>query len=127
MNKLLDQEIKNKFPKRGEIWLAKFPPAKETHKPIRPVLIISDNTQNEYDEWLVVVPITTEDIEIIDPVEVFIQNTPLTGLDYPSKIQFNYPFTIDRTRLKENLGMANHKTMNQAKKAWQIAFDSENW
>jgi len=63
------------------------------------------------------VPITTEDIEVIDPVEVFIQDTPLTGLDYPSKIQFNYPFTIDRTRLRENLGMVNHKIMNQAKKA----------
>jgi len=38
------------IPHRGEIWLAEFPPAKESRKPIRPVLVISDNIQNEYDE-----------------------------------------------------------------------------
>ena len=115
------------FPKRGEIWLAKFPPAKESRKPIRPVLIISDNIQNEYDEWIVVVPITTEDIENIEPFEIFIKNTLETSLDYPSKIQFNYPFTIDRERLKEYLGVASKEIMEQAIKAWKIAFDVESW
>lgn len=94
------------FPQRGEIWLAEFPSAKEeSRKPIRPVLVISDNIQNEYDEWIVVVPITTEDIKNIEPFEVFIKNTKEDGLDYPSKIQFNYPFTVDKERLKDHLGV----------------------
>ncbi|CAG8534940.1 11106_t:CDS:2 [Diversispora eburnea] len=100
-----------------------FPPAKESRKPVRPVLIISDNIQNEYDKWMVVVPITTEDIKIIEPFEVFIDNTSETGLDYPSKIQFNYPFTVER--LREHLGVTSKEIMEQSKKAWQIAFDAE--
>jgi len=34
----------------------------------------------------VVIPLTTEDIENIEPFEVFVKNIPETGLDYPSKI-----------------------------------------
>ncbi|KLL01789.1 MAG: PemK-like protein [Mycoplasmataceae bacterium RV_VA103A] len=115
------------FPQRREIWLAEFPPAKESRKPIRPVLIISDNIQNEYDEWIVAVPITTENIKNIEPFEVFINNTPVTRLNYPSKIQFNYPFTIDKKRLKKHLGVASREIMEPAKMAWRIAFAVEEW
>ena len=115
------------LPKQGEIWLVKFPPTKEDRKPIRPCLIISDNIQNEYSKWIVVIPLTTEDIENIEPFEVFIENTPETGLDYPSKLQFNYPRTVDRERLKEHLGVLNRKRIGELKEAWQVAFDSESW
>ena len=107
--------------------MAEFLPTKESRKPIRPVLIISDNIQNEYDEWIVAVPITTEDINNVEPLEVFINNSPETGLDYPSKLQFNYPFTVDRERLKEHLGVVSREVMEKAKKAWRIAFDTESW
>jgi mRNA-degrading endonuclease toxin of MazEF toxin-antitoxin module len=70
---------------------------------------------------------TTSDIEIIEPFEVFIPNTPETGLDEPSKLKFNYPRTIDRGRLKERLGVISREIMEQAKIAWQISFDTENW
>ena len=113
--------------KQGEIWLVEFPPSKEARKPIRPVLIISNDVQNECDQWIVAVPITTEDIENIEPFEIYIKNTSENGLDYPSKIQFIYPFTVDRERLKEHLGKANRKIMEQAKKTWKIAFDTEEW
>jgi mRNA-degrading endonuclease toxin of MazEF toxin-antitoxin module len=36
------------IPKRGEIWLVEFPLTKESRKPIRPCLIISNDIQNEY-------------------------------------------------------------------------------
>jgi len=115
------------LPKQGEIWLVKFPPTKEDRKPIRPCLIISDNIQNEYAKWIVVIPLTTEEIENTEPFEVFVKNTPENGLDYPSKLQFNYPRTVDRERLKEHLGVLSSKMIEELKKAWQIAFDSENW
>jgi hypothetical protein len=41
----------------------------------------------------VVVPTTTDDLENILPVEVFINNTKETGLAYPSKILCDSPFT----------------------------------
>ena len=104
----------------------KFPPTKEDRKPIRPCLVISDNIQNQYGKWIVVIPLTTEDIENIEPFEVLVKNTPETGLDYPSKLQFNYPRTVDRERLKEHLGILSGKRIGELKRAWQLAFDSES-
>jgi len=65
----------------------------------------------------VVIPLTTEDIENIEPFEVLVKNTPETGLDYPSKLQFNYPRTVDRERLKERLGILNGKRIKELRKA----------
>lgn len=117
------------IPRRGEIWLVDFNRKKEYEESkIRPVLVISDDIQNEFDKWIVGIPMTTKDVKNVRLVEVFIENTPETGIDYPSKLQFNYPRTIDKElRLIEKLGIANKKIMEKAKKAWKIAFDSEEW
>ena len=115
------------LPQQGQVWLVKFPPTKEDRKPIRPCLIISDNIQNEYGKWIVVIPFTTEDIENIEPFEVLVKNTLDNGLDKVSKLQFNYPRTIDRARLKQHLGVLSNKRINELKHAWKIAFASENW
>lgn len=114
-------------PKRGEIWLVEFPKNKENRKPRRPCLIISNDIQNEYGKWIVGIGMTTKDREIIEPFEVFIKNTPETGLDEPSKLKFNYPRTIDKERLKEHLGIVSKEIMEKAKIAWQIAFATDEW
>lgn len=119
----------SKLPKRGEIWLVDFnrKQEKEENK-IRPVLIISDDIQNEFDKWIVGIPMTTKDVENVRLVEVFVKNTQETGLDYPSKLQFNYPRTIDKElRLIEKLGIADKEVMKRAAEAWKIAFDTEDW
>jgi len=79
--------------------------------------VISDNIQNQYGKWIVVITLTTEDMEIIEPFEVYVENTPKNGLDYPSKLQLNYPRTIDRARLKECLGVLNRKMIEKLRKA----------
>jgi len=56
--------LKKNFPHYGEIWLVKFKKSKETPKTYRPCLVISRNIQNEFNDLIVVVPITTDDIEI---------------------------------------------------------------
>jgi len=66
---------------------------------------------------VVVIALTTEDIDNIEPFEVFVKNTPETGLDYPSKLQFNYPRTVDRARLKEHLGILSGKRIGELRKA----------
>jgi mRNA-degrading endonuclease toxin of MazEF toxin-antitoxin module len=115
------------IPRQGEIWLIEFPLTLEDRKPTRPCLVISDNIQNQYGKWIVVIPLTTEDIENIEPFEVYVENTKESGLEYPSKLQFNYPRTVDRARLKEHLGVLNSKKISELKRAWKTAFDSENW
>jgi len=125
MSKLLTKESKSKFPKRGEIWLIKCDKIKEFSKDYRPGLVISSDIQNEFDKFVVVAMMTTDDLENIQLFEVFIDSTSETGLDEPSKIVLNHPFTIFKElRLKKRLGVANQQIMEQVKKAWEIAF---NW
>ena len=89
--------------------------------------MISGDIQNKYGKWIVVIALTTEDIDNIEPFEVFVKNTSETGIDYPSKIQFIYPFTVDRERLKKCLGKASRKVIEQSKQAWKTAFEVEEW
>ncbi|CAG8800968.1 1123_t:CDS:2, partial [Racocetra fulgida] len=61
----------------------------------------------------VVAGMTTKNIKIVEPFEVFFSNTAETGLDEPSKLKLNYPRTVDKERLKEKLGVANPEIMEQ--------------
>ncbi len=116
--------IKNNFPKKGEIWLLRNSERiKEIGKDYRPVLIISSDERNEYDNSVVVLPMTTDDLNNVLPVEVFILNTPETGLDEPSKILCDSPFTWDKgIRFEKKVGIASPEVMEKVKMAWQIAF-----
>ena len=128
MSKGLDERVNNKIPRRGEIWLIKCDKIKEFSKDYRPALIISNDLQNEYGEYVAVAMMTTDDLENIQLFEVFIKNTSETGLDEPSKIVLNHPFTVFRKlRLEKRLGVASREIMEKAKSAWKIAFDAENW
>ena len=64
-----------------------------------------------------VIPLTTEDVENIEPFEVLVKKTKENGLDRPSKLQLNYPRTVDRERLKEHLGVLNSKRIRELKRA----------
>ena len=117
------------FPKEGDIWLIKFDKLKEFSKPYRPCVVVSNNFQNEFDDKIVVVPTTTEDIDNIQPFEVFIDNTRETGLDEPGKFLCNYPHTIyKKLRIigKKRLGIASSKIMEKVKKALKITLNLEN-
>ena len=114
------------FPVEGEIWLVKFEKLKEFSKPYRPCLVVSNNTQNKFDEKIVVVPITTNDIENIEVFEVFINNILNTGLDKPSKVLCNYPHTIyKKLRLvdQQRLGVVNTEIMEKVKTALKITLN----
>jgi len=128
MNKELAERVKNKIPKRGEIWLIKCDKIKEFSKDYRPALVVSNDIQNEFSEYITVAMTTTDDLENIQLFEVFIQNTPENGLDEPSKIILNRPFTIFRElRLEKRLGVASREIMEKVKLAWKISFDVEEW
>nr|WP_281267987.1 type II toxin-antitoxin system PemK/MazF family toxin [endosymbiont GvMRE of Glomus versiforme] len=101
---------------------------KEFSKDYRPGLVISGDIQNEFDDFITVAMMTTDDLENIQPFEVFIKNTLQNGLDEPSKIILNHPFTVFRElRLEKCLGIASREVMEQVKKAWKIVFDVEEW
>ena len=115
------------IPYQGEIWLAELPKIKEFSKPFRPVLVVSNNLQNEFDNLITIATLTTDDVENVKPFEVFIKNTPETGLDHSSKILVGYSFAIYKElRLIERLGEVDEKIMIQVKKALKITFDLED-
>ncbi|RHZ36035.1 type II toxin-antitoxin system PemK/MazF family toxin [endosymbiont GvMRE of Glomus versiforme] len=129
-SKIFSKEGKTQsIPREGDIWLVKFEKLKEFSKPYRPCLVVSNDFQNEFDDKIVVVPTTTDDIEDIQPFEVFIENTPETGLDFPSKLLCNYPHTIyKKLRLadKQCLGIVSPEIMKKVKKALKIVLNLEN-
>ena len=128
MSKELDERVKNKISKRGEIWLIKCDKIKEFSKDYRPGLVISSDIQNEFSDYIAVAMLTTDDLENIQLFEVFVQNTPENGLTEPSKIVLNRPFTVFRElRLEKRLGVASRETMEKVKVAWKISFDVEEW
>jgi mRNA-degrading endonuclease toxin of MazEF toxin-antitoxin module len=115
------------IPRQGEIWLAELPKIKEFSKPFRPVLVISNDLQNEFDNLTTIATLTTDDIENAKPFEVYIENTSETGLDYPSKILVGYSFTIYKElRLIKRLGVVSEEVMIQVKTALRITFDLED-
>jgi len=75
---------------------------------------------------ITVATLTTDGVENVKPFEVFIENTPETGLDYLSKVLVGYSFTVYKElRLIEKLGGVSEEIMNQVKVVLGITFSSE--
>lgn len=120
--------INKKIPQQGEIWLVKFDKIKETRKPYRPCLIISNNSQNETDEEIIVSPLTTEEIIVgeIQFFEVLVEANKKTGLDEPSRILLNRIHTVDKElRLIERLGHLEKEIWDQVWEALWIVFSGK--
>ena len=114
------------FPQEGDIWIVKFDKLKEFSKPFRPCLVVSNNAQNEFDKNIVVVGLSTDEMEKIRTFEVLIENTSQNGLDKPSKICCNYLHTVNKKlRLvdKQRLGVASPEIMEKVKKALMITLN----
>jgi mRNA-degrading endonuclease toxin of MazEF toxin-antitoxin module len=96
-----------KIPKQKEIWLVEFPKTKESRKPFRPCLVISNNNQNIYDEEVIALPLTTEEViqGEVQPFEIPVESNKETGLDEESRILTNRIHTFDKElRLVKRLG-----------------------
>jgi hypothetical protein len=91
--------------------------------------VVSNDAQNQFDKNIVVVGLTTDEIEQVRTFEVFIKNTLETGLDEPSKICCNYLHTINtinkELRLvdKQRLGVASPEIVEKVKKALEITLN----
>lgn len=91
------------FPKRGEIYWANLDPTvgSEISK-IRPVLVVSNDVNNQYSSTLSILPITSN-VKKIHPYEVKIFSKE-SGLKLESKIKANQIRTIDKRRIGRQLG-----------------------
>ena len=91
-------------PKRGEIWLANLDPAigSEIQK-TRPVLVVSNNTNNIYNNVVTVLPITSNVVKVFS-FEVLIPKG-VANLPKDSKVKADQIRTIDKSRLAKRIGI----------------------
>ena len=120
---------KPNFPQRGEIYWVDFNYKTQKGREIkktRPSLVISNDTQNEFDDQIMVAPLSSEEIEISRSFEVLILNTSESGLEKTSKILLNRVQTIDKkVRLKGLTGTANAEIMEKVNKGLKLVLDLE--
>ncbi|CAI2179423.1 18397_t:CDS:2 [Funneliformis geosporum] len=125
-NKKIQKEMEIWDETISDMWRIKFDKLKEFSKPFRPCIVVSNDAQNEFDDKIVVVPTTADEIEKIRKFEVLIENTKETGLEKPSKILGNYPHTIyKKLRLigEKRMGVASPKIMEKVRAALKITLN----
>ena len=129
----------NKIPKRGEIWLIDYnykpKQGKEREleienkiKKIRPSLVVSNDAQNEFDMEIIVIPLSSQELEKIRPHELFIKKNKENGLDGDSKILFNRLRNVEKdTRLGDyKIGIVSEEIMKKVKEKLKLVLDLED-
>ena len=120
--------MNNKIPKQGEIWLADFNRKKiKEQSKIRPVLILSNNWQNQNSRYVVVAPLTSEKekLKYIASFEVLITANKKNGLhDEKSKILLHRLLAIDKQErlIDEKLGTVSDKIWDESWQALWVVF-----
>lgn len=104
---LISQPVMGLMMKRGDIYFADLNPTigSEIQK-VRPVLIVSNNANNNASSTITIIPITSNTKKVY-PFEVLLD--PMnTGLKKPSKAQCHQIRTISKLRIQsERIGKAN--------------------
>jgi mRNA interferase MazF len=116
------------FPQQGEIYKVYFSKKGKEIGKIRPALIISNNSQNKYDEQIIIAPLTSEEEELSKkyPFTVLIKINKENGLEKTSKILLNRVQTIDiKGRLRDYIGKTDSETIKQSQAALKVVFSME--
>jgi mRNA interferase MazF len=106
--------------KRGDIFLATLDPAigKEIAK-TRPVIVVSNDINNQYSGTITILPITSKNLGKIYPFEVSI-SPGKTNLPKDSKIKADQIRTLDRRRLVKFIGKLEPEDLEAVDQAIQI-------
>jgi mRNA interferase MazF len=110
-------------PKRGEIYLVDFEPARGAEiKKTRPALILQNDTSNRYSPITIVAAITSKFDATLYPTEVLIKASE-GGLSIDSVVLLNQIRSIDKGRLVKRLGTLKQQTMQKVEDALRISLD----
>lgn len=109
--------------RRGEVYLAALDPVvgREMSK-TRPVVVVSNNVNNEFAGTITVVPVTSGSLEKIYPFEVLI-GKGTANLPKDSKVKANQIRTLDRSRLIKRVGELPREIMSGVDKAVRLHLD----
>ena len=106
--------------KRGNIYLAALDPSigKEISK-TRPVVVVSNDQNNEFSGTVTILPITSKNLGKIYPFEILL--TSGTGnLSKKSKVKADQIRTLDKIRLVKLIGTLEKREIDQINRAIKI-------
>jgi len=107
------------FPKRGEVWLVNWNPARGSEQAgKRPALVIQNDIGNEKAPTTIVAAISSS-VKIY-PMNVEIK-PPDGGLDRPSIIKTSQILTVTKQRLEKRLGRVSKVRMDAVDKAIKLS------
>jgi len=111
--------------KRGEVYLASLDPVigREISK-TRPVVIVSNDKNNEYAGTVTVLPVTSQNLKTIYPFEVFLSKGE-ANLPKDSKVKADQIRTLDKKRLVKSIGLLDTRRLNAIDKAMKIHLSLE--
>lgn len=103
------------FPKRGEVWLVNWNPARGSEQAgMRPAVVVQNNIGNEKAPTTIVAAVSSS-------VRVFPMNVkvdpPEGGLRQDSIVKTSQLLTVAKNRLERKLGKLNKETMEKVNKA----------
>ena len=105
---------------RGDIYLAALDPVigREIAK-TRPVVVVSNNINNQYGGTVTVLPITSKNLRKIYPFELLLPKG--TGnLPKNSKIKADQIRTLDKARLIKRIGSLEQEDMDKLAEAMRL-------
>ena len=106
--------------KRGEIYLAALDPVlgREIAK-TRPVVVVSNDKNNEFSGTVTILPITSKNPQLAYPFEVFLV-AGTANLPKNSKIKADQIRTLDKNRIIKIIGVLDKKDLGAIDKAMKI-------
>jgi mRNA interferase MazF len=109
------------FPRRGEVWLINWNPARGSEQAgSRPALVIQNNIGNEKAPTTIVAAISGS-VRIF-PMNVKI-DPPEGGLDLSSIVKTSQILTVDKRRLEKRIGQLTAGKMEEVNGAIKLSLD----
>jgi mRNA interferase MazF len=109
----------NTFPRRGEIWLVNWNPARGSEQAgIRPALIVQNNVGNEHSSTTIVAAISAS-VKVY-PMNVLL-DPPQGGLTKPSIVKTSQILTVSKDRLEKRLGLVDETKMKEVNRALKLS------
>ena len=97
---------------RGDLVLTNFDPTKGAKiQKTRPAIVVTNNVANKFSRVLMVVPLTSQNLDTIFPHEILLPKTK--GLAKLSKANVAQMRAIDRSRIKSKLGKVSAPTLKE--------------
>jgi len=109
------------FPRRGEVWLINWNPARGSEQAgIRPALIIQNDIGNEKSPTTIVAAISS--VVKLYPMNVKI-DPPEGGLSRPSIVKTSQILTVSKERLQKKLGRIGKEKIEEVNRAIMLSLD----